>query len=549
MSFGTDGFMVNASASGAKAKADGADTSYTDTQIKAGNKAGESVTLKSGGDTTLKGAVIAANTVKADIGGNLHIESLQDKSVYASKQASVGGSLTVGAGVSGSVSASKSKVNSSFESVTEQSGIKTGDGGFQVDVKGNTDLKGAVIASTDRAVEEGRNAFTTGTLTTSDIQNKADASAKSSGIALSSDMAGQGKYGAAKAIVGTALGSSKESGSSAGQTRSAVSGATVTITDEAGQQAKTGKSAEETVASLNRETAGAHTAAQKQDVQAMVRTVEAERVIKEAAFKMVTQLVTDAVYRSDTGAQKIIVEKCVPGGSCTKTEVNLESHTLLHGTDGKLYVFNHGIQNSEAQALENAAQQHPDQAQTGIYTVINPHTGNAVAEVVYAGLDKLREVTGLFGMSNAATANIDLRNLVEQQNREAASNGGQLLQIDEANHSRGTLTSSIATQGQVNAGQSGVPLGTVIFYGGAANARRMADRVEAATGGAGQVQQSTHINDAVGTLIGGNAPTGGLPSSFGAAHTTYGPNVPTDRSDLVWGPDIQSPSVPVRPQP
>jgi len=60
--------------------------------------------------------------------------------------------------------------------------------------------------------------------------------------------------------------------------------------------------------------------------------------------------------------------------------------------------------------------------------------------------------------------------------------------------------------------QSGVPLDTLIFYGGAANAGRMADRVGNATGGAGQVQQSTHINDAVGTLIGGNAPTGGLPA-------------------------------------
>src|SRR5437660_610779 len=49
--------------------------------------------------------------------------------------------------------------------VTEQSGIKAGDGGFTVKVNGNTDLKGGVIASTDQAVQDAKNNFTTGTLT------------------------------------------------------------------------------------------------------------------------------------------------------------------------------------------------------------------------------------------------------------------------------------------------------------------------------------------------------------------------------------------------
>ena len=69
------------------------------------------------------------------MGGDLNIESLQDTSQYDSKQQSLGGSVTVGAGVSGSISAGKSKIDSDFASVTEQSGIKAGDGGFQVDAK------------------------------------------------------------------------------------------------------------------------------------------------------------------------------------------------------------------------------------------------------------------------------------------------------------------------------------------------------------------------------------------------------------------------------
>jgi len=44
---------------------------------------------------------------------------------------------------------------------------KAGDEGFQVNVNGNTDLKGAVIASTQAAVDQGLNRFQTGgTLTT-----------------------------------------------------------------------------------------------------------------------------------------------------------------------------------------------------------------------------------------------------------------------------------------------------------------------------------------------------------------------------------------------
>ncbi|WP_261797273.1 hypothetical protein, partial [Ralstonia sp. TCR112] len=58
---------------------------------------------------------------------------------------------------SASGSVSQGKLNSDYAAVGEQSGIRTGDGGFQIDVKGNTDFKGGVIASSDRAVQDGVN--------------------------------------------------------------------------------------------------------------------------------------------------------------------------------------------------------------------------------------------------------------------------------------------------------------------------------------------------------------------------------------------------------
>ena len=133
--------------------------------------------VTSSGVLTLKGAVIDAPKVTADVGGNLLIESLQDTSSQVSKQNSSGlnaslcippicyGVSTVG----GSVAAAKA--NGSHASVSEQSGIKAGDGGFDVSVKGHTDLKGGVISSTQAAIDNKKNSFTTASLTTSDIEN------------------------------------------------------------------------------------------------------------------------------------------------------------------------------------------------------------------------------------------------------------------------------------------------------------------------------------------------------------------------------------------
>lgn len=85
-----------------------------------------------------------------------------------------------GTNYGGSVSASNSKIKSDYASVNEQSGILAGDGGFQVAVNGNTDLQGAVLASTAPAIQANRNSLTTETLTDSDIQNKANYEGKSS---------------------------------------------------------------------------------------------------------------------------------------------------------------------------------------------------------------------------------------------------------------------------------------------------------------------------------------------------------------------------------
>jgi hypothetical protein len=218
ISFGTGGLMVNASASKSRGHADGDSVSYNNSHLNAG----ENVSLSSGGDLALKGAVVAGKQVSADVGGNLSIESLQDKNHYDSKQQSVGGSLSVGYGMmGGSLSASNSKVNSDFLSVGEQSGILAGDGGFKVKVKGDTTLTGGVITSTEQAVQAQKNQFETGgKLAMTDLHNHAEYQASSESINVGTSMNALGAWSPS----GSGIGFGNDSGSADSDTRSGISG-------------------------------------------------------------------------------------------------------------------------------------------------------------------------------------------------------------------------------------------------------------------------------------------------------------------------------------
>ena len=236
-SVGTNGLIGNAGFSSSKGKGNGSDVIYTQTQVSAG----ETLTIISGGDTNLIGAVVKGQTVNIETGangaGNLNVASVQDLSSYEGRQQTIGGSFSFGAGKNtGSINSSQSHVDGTYASVTEQSGIIAGDGGFNIKVNGNTDLKGGKIASTEQAAKNNKNSLTTNTLTQSNIQNKDSYQAEST----SASFGGGGSMG---------YGSSSSNASSV--TESGISAGKVTIKDDAAQQAKTGKTAAETIASIN----------------------------------------------------------------------------------------------------------------------------------------------------------------------------------------------------------------------------------------------------------------------------------------------------------
>ncbi|BEU27543.1 hemagglutinin repeat-containing protein (plasmid) [Paraburkholderia sp. 22B1P] len=230
VSYGTNGWGVSASMSKAHGDANSDAATQTNTHIQGSN----SVTIVSGGDTNIIGANVNGKQVSADIGGNLNIASVQDTTTSSAHQSSSGGgfSISQGGGASGSFSTQHGSANGSYAAVNEQAGIQAGTGGFDINVKGNTDLKGAYIAS---GADASQNTLTTGTLSWSDMQNHSEYSASSSGMTF-----GGGGLGITPMI------SQSDSGSEHATTRSGIAAGSVVITDAPNQR--------QDVAALNRDT-------------------------------------------------------------------------------------------------------------------------------------------------------------------------------------------------------------------------------------------------------------------------------------------------------
>ena len=216
---GSDGFKlgVTVAANAGQGKGAGNSTTYTNSHVS-----GSTVNIDSGGDTTLKGAVVSGNQVTANVGGNLNIESLQDKSQYHEKSQSVGGSVTVGPASGGSLNLGQTKVNSDYLSVGEQSAIRAGDGGFNVNVAGKSTLTGGQITSTDKAVQEGKNSYEAkGGTTTTDLNNSASYSADSVSVGLGS---GTSSPNAAMSAGLSGVGIGNDKGSASSITTAGISG-------------------------------------------------------------------------------------------------------------------------------------------------------------------------------------------------------------------------------------------------------------------------------------------------------------------------------------
>ena len=193
----------------------------------------------------------------------------------------------------------KSKINADHASVNEQAGIYAGDEGYDINVNKHTDLKGALITSTQKAEEDGKNHFSTSSLTHSDIENHSNYSGSSFGVSgsvsanfetpfgengaaqstkqatdkdgnlLYTDKNGNttvnskgvdGKENTKKLAEGKeslqfsyGMGYGKDSDSQSSTTKSGINTQNITIKDEAEQLKRTGKTVQEEIAAIKTE--------------------------------------------------------------------------------------------------------------------------------------------------------------------------------------------------------------------------------------------------------------------------------------------------------
>ena len=175
------GYGIGASYGKGKGQIEETTITHTPSDITAKN----TVALSSGNDITIRGGTVKGNKVTANA-GRMSIESEQDKKNYKETSKTSGLSISYTPGSAVTVSGGKGKTNtdSTYESVTKQAGIYAGKEGYDIQVKNNTRLKGAVIDS--KAPAE-KNKLTTGTLTWENIDNKAEYKTKASGITVSTN--------------------------------------------------------------------------------------------------------------------------------------------------------------------------------------------------------------------------------------------------------------------------------------------------------------------------------------------------------------------------
>src|SRR5690554_2015846 len=334
-----NGFTLDLAANQFRGKSDGSDSLWSNTQVEAGRR----VHLESGADTRLQGAVVTGEQVTAEVGGNLLLESLQDTSTYQSKQSSssAGVSLCIPpfcAGTStASASQSSSKVRGDYASVNQQTGIQAGDGGFQLKVKGRTDLTGAVIASSEQAVQDRLNRLETGTLRVRDIENHSDYKASSSGLVASIGF-GVGeanKEAMAQAnqdksyrpdLTGSAV--STISGSDSSVTRSGISQAEIVITDLKAQQELTGQTATALLDKLNDAVRSGDSSggiAKNWDGKKLERVVQANAEIMTAFSQQASHAVNAYVHSK---REELLEQKRNADNTATQEEIQGQINAL-----------------------------------------------------------------------------------------------------------------------------------------------------------------------------------------------------------------------------
>ena len=284
---GNIGLTAFANVNAAKGHTDGSSVTHTETQVTAT----DNLNINAGRDLNMTGAQARGTSTDVTVGRNLTITSEQDTSEYESRQRSVSAGVEVpliGVGVGGfsaNVSSNKQRIDSTYNSVNEQSGLFAGAGGSRVSVGGHTQLNGGTIASTASAEF---NSLNTGSLGFSDIENQAEYAASSSGFGLSTG----GLLNMTTQALSSAIpASNNQSGQTSSTTHASLSDGSITI---GGQAASADQ-----LNGLSRDTITAHEALEPIfDLQEVQDNMEAATVVGEIGA-LATSITARAMTRNE----------------------------------------------------------------------------------------------------------------------------------------------------------------------------------------------------------------------------------------------------------
>ncbi|WP_396584100.1 filamentous hemagglutinin [Bartonella grahamii] len=423
--------------------------------------------------------------------------------VFSSKQNSFSigfGARQTGGGGSMSASFQKNKSSSDYHSVVEQSGIKAGDGGFDINVKDKTTLTGGIIESTASAE---KNSLTTGSISTSDITNSAHAQASSQGFSLSGN-------DTIKNIAKNVLDHGKAKDAAEGETKSAISDGSIILTDTTGQRAM-GQDAGQIIDALNRNTATAHQAVGQLDVAplegAVHNRVDMINDLSDEGFNIFEQGIVNmfikehylaTVEHDENG--NVIYAKDENGNPIRDSHGNPqpqyhyltpeEQQHLQKGSDGKVHVFLNGIFTTPDEAAGNAVHL-ADNEHEPLYFTYHPQAEDRLVELGVA-------IYEYFGRWSNSTKKF--QDFIYRYGNDKARVSA---------HSRGSLTVGNGMRDFEQHGIHGIAEKTDIYlFGPADNSQSIANALYYVSDGKkDHIYLQNHIFDPIGTGVGHNAPT------------------------------------------
>ena len=441
-----------------KGYGNGDETTYVASHV--GDSQSKTV-IQAGGDANIIGSQVKGKRVEVNA-QNLNIESLQDTATYKGKQMNVSGSVTVGYGASVGGSFNKSNIHADHASVNEQAGIYAGDEGYDINVN-HTDLKGGLITSTQKAEDEGKNRFSTGTITHSDIENHSSHNAKGFGVGGGVTIGGgnapkeiggvelqkigknnadgsgkvetggiagigsQGNWGLAKGLITGLLGQVSDKGSEHGVTTSSINTKHLIIRDKEAQEQLTGKSINETIEALNQE--NRHQKLAKADVESIKSNLERDLSVATKFVENVNSVGDDIYYNIEKTDKNILLkqkrDKNCEDISCIQAK-EIDVNTLnvpktKEEAEQLARMYAHGIFNTnDEERITGAIQYGGKDYLDNDALVVKRNYTNPLTELTFTVFERMRagmNLPSIFGASNASRDQAKIWSLLDEYNK------------------------------------------------------------------------------------------------------------------------------------